>query len=103
MKNVEELRKNGFKVKVCHRRLYVTNELDYRVLLLSRFERDELTYDTKIDLIGPLELGGESSVLITTPDGTNIEGMSVCSDQEHFNRRKGLQIALGRALNQLGV
>lgn len=72
---VHDLRKAGYKVRVLHCR-----------------RRDERTL-TQVDC-----KGGETVIQITTPDGQDLEGRAKCSDKERYNKRVGVQIALGRAL-----
>lgn len=45
--------------------------------------------------------GGKTQVRITTPDGINAVGVADCSRKENFWRKRGLNIALGRALIHL--
>lgn len=73
---VHDLRKAGYKVRVLHCRKFSTRNL------LGEF-------DPK---------GGETVVQITTPDGQDLEGRAKCSDKERYNKRVGVQVALGRAL-----
>jgi hypothetical protein len=97
MKTVEQLRRSGYKVKVCHRRLYEAPDCDY---ILSRFEVNDLR-NKGLELKGPIEVGGETVITITTPDAKTVESTAECSIKDHFHRKKGLTIALGRALAQL--
>jgi hypothetical protein len=103
MKTVEQLRKEGYKVKVTHRRVYgvgISNEID--TYLLSRFEKDDLINNRGANVSPPWEYGGETVLTLTTPDGTQtVQSTAECSDKDNFNRKKGLTIALGRALSQL--
>lgn len=69
---VEELRKNGYKVRVHHHRKVVTSAVAAR--------------------------GGKTVVEVTTPDGVTFVGISRCSRKENFNKKMGVRIALGRAL-----
>lgn len=72
---VYDLRKNGYKVRVLHHRKH-----DNRVLGAVKAK------------------GGMTVVQITTPDGVDLEGSSKCSDKDLYNKRVGVQVALGRAL-----
>jgi len=42
--------------------------------------------------------GGETVIQITTPDGQELEGRAKCSNKELYNKRVGVQVALGRAM-----
>jgi len=72
---IEELRKNGYKIRVHHHR--------------------------KINNMSINARGGKTVVEVTTPDGTTLVGMSRCSRKENFNKRMGVRIALGRAMSSL--
>lgn len=74
MVTVKSLRKSGFKVRVLHTR--------------------NLLHDGS-----PSCKGGSTTVEITTPDGKDISGTANCRDDERFDRRLGLTIAIGRALS----
>jgi len=75
---VEELRNNGYKVRVHHHRK-MTRTLDGSSMVACA-------------------RGGRTVIEVTTPDGTNLVGSSRCSRKENFNKRLGVKIALGRAL-----
>ena len=84
MITIKQLRQNGYKVRVLHKRNY-----------------------NSIQKIGGISKevapkGGETFIEITTPDKTiTIAGASICSNKDLFNRRTGNEIALGRALKSL--
>lgn len=46
--------------------------------------------------------GGKTVVQITTGSGRIIEAEALCSRKDGFNRKLGVQIALNRAIHQLG-
>ena len=72
---VHDLRKAGYKVRVLHCR------------------RDD---ERVLGEVHPK--GGETVIQITTPDGQDLEGRARCSDKERYNKRVGVQVALGRAM-----
>lgn len=72
MTTVKELRQSGNKVRVLHHRKAVDGTVSCK--------------------------GGFTVVEITTKDGRELTGTSRCRDDERFNRKMGLEIALGRAL-----
>lgn len=74
MVSVASLRKSGFKVRVLHTRNTVADGT-------------------------PSCKGGSTTVEITTPDGKDLSGTARCRDDERFDRRLGLRIAIGRALS----
>jgi hypothetical protein len=73
MVTVRELRQSGIKVRVLHTR--------------------NISPDGSVSC-----LGGTTTVEITTKDGTNLTGSAKCRDDERFDRKMGLKIAVGRAL-----
>lgn len=68
---VEQLRRNGYKVRVKHFRRENSDGINSR--------------------------GGKTVVEVTTPCGSTLVGMSRCNRKENFNKRLGVRIALGRA------
>lgn len=81
---IKNLRQSGYKVRVMHSRYY-----------------------DDIQRIGGIEKritpkGGSTRIQITTPNKElTEEGFSECSNQDLFNRRTGISIALGRAIKEL--
>lgn len=69
---VQELRNNGYKVKVLHYRNPSTTAL----------------YSPK---------GGKTRLIIDSPTGEHFEGEAICSKKDNYNKRLGIQIALGRS------
>lgn len=92
MKRVHELRKAGNVVRVFHHRL------------LQKDEEDERGYSFS-------PRGGRTEVLIkpiNNPDMPMIISHAFCSNKDNYNKKLGVQIALGRALkflndNDLGL
>lgn len=83
MKTIAQLRREGYKVRVLHNR--------------------PIQYIQKID--GGVKVfspkGGKTIIEITTPDGRDVVGESMCSNKDSWNRKFGNQIALGRAIAKL--
>lgn len=73
MKTVQELRAEGFKVRVHHIRRY-----NKQGCLQSK--------------------GGETLVEIDSPDGQHYEGRARCNSKESYQKSMGRKIAIGRAL-----
>lgn len=72
---VQNLRKDGYKVRVLHHR------------------RD----DNRV-LGGVHPKGGMTVVQITTPDGRELEGRAECSKKDLYNKKLGVRMAIGRAM-----
>lgn len=84
MITIKQLRQSGYKVRVFHKRNYDSIE---KIGGISK-------------QVAPK--GGETYIEITTPCKTfTEEGLSICSDQDLFNRRTGNEIAMGRAIKAL--
>jgi hypothetical protein len=82
---VKELRNSGFTVKVRHNR----------------------NYDQVIKLGGVIKqvspLGGFTEVNVYQDGELQCSGVARCRTDENYNRKFGLRVALGRALNGVGV
>ena len=88
MLTVHDLRKRGFKVRVWHDRCYREKGMFGGLTLQSK--------------------GGATEVLVTLPDEVGVRtasavGIAECSPKDNFDRKRGVRIALGRALKQLGL
>jgi hypothetical protein len=83
MKNIAQLRREGYKVRVLHSRPIVYQQ----------------KIDGSVKVFSPT--GGKTTIQITTPEGRDVVGEATCSDKDSWNRKFGNQIALGRALAKL--
>lgn len=96
MHTVKSLREEGFSVRVHHIRKYINDPND-----------DSQEYDTDWNQQGYkhkqilLARGGSTDVAVTTPTGENVRAIAYCSDKDGYNKKRGVMIALGRALKQL--
>ena len=86
MNKIHTLRKAGYKVRVMHWR-YIPNC------------KPILPRHTISDFTSILPHGGKTEIEITAPDGTEFRGSAECSKKDNFNRKRGIQIALGRAMD----
>lgn len=80
MFTVDSLRKDGYKVWVRH----------------NRPVKEVHKFGGIVEV--QLQFGGTTSVEITTPDGRNLTGEAICRNDEVYNKRLGVTIALGRAM-----
>jgi hypothetical protein len=81
---IKTLRQAGFKVRVLHKRPTKT---------IQKFDGTATEYNPK---------GGTTTIQITSPDNVyDVEGISICSEKDSWNRKMGNSIALGRAINKL--
>lgn len=85
MTTIKQLRYAGYKVRVLQKRKY------------KKINKIDGVYEE----LSPK--GGETYIEVTTPDKTITRaGESICSMEDHYDRKKGNQIALGRAIKALG-
>lgn len=128
MTTVRELKDKGYRVYVSHRRPAIgLGEYDEKTghieqSLLTRHEVKEFIEQVK-EVTGGLEMsfndvvlpnGGLTTVTICRPgeidsahtqpedDAVIATGEAKCSMKDVFNKKLGLQIALGRAMKQCG-
>lgn len=94
---IKELRQQGYRVFVNHVRTFDIKSFDFEK---CTFELEEK----------PTPCGGVTEVGIYVPDPCNPMGLpgipityseAVCSDKDNYHKKRGVQIALGRAVNQL--
>ena len=85
MNTIAQLRRSGYKVRVLHSRPKMS---------IQKIDGVMTEYNPK---------GGNTIIEITTPDGRDALGFAQCSDKDSWNRRLGNQIALGRAIEKLGI
>jgi hypothetical protein len=86
----KQLRQSGIKTSVCHWRYLKGDSFLYprQYLMVEKATRD----------IDPR--GGETLVIVTAKDGKTYAGKAICSKEDNFCYRRGVNIALGR-LNEV--
>ena len=85
---VQELRKQGFKVRVLHSRLY------------NGYHKWQVGDREHVKNYGPLDpdpKGGSTEIVIDSSTGEHYHGTSICSKKENYNKKMGVRIALGRS------
>lgn len=102
---VESLRKEGYKVRVYHARCWLDeNGMGGMMDLFSK--KDRLTQYSKLENITLSSWGGRTTVELTSPNGQyhSIGRYNHGNgSNKQFNRKIGLQAAIGRALKNLDV
>jgi len=106
---IQKLREDGNKVRVRHCRAYknIPGEYLTRRQFEERIESSsaisaaavingKLSPKPYSEIVSPN--GGMTVVQITTPTGEELEGVALCSLKDGYCRKKGLAIAMGRAL-----
>ena len=93
---VHQLRKNGWKVKVGHKRVIYRfdSKTGHKTVKICLFKDWQSTYS---DFFLSAK-GGFTEVCITSPEGITHTDYAICSDADHYNSTIGLDIALGRTL-----
>lgn len=91
METIHSLRKQGYKVRVLHERIY--NGIYAGKLYPIHACRNE-NLSAK---------GGKTHIDVTSPENKTVSGEAVCRPDETFNRKLAIKIALGRALKSLQV
>jgi hypothetical protein len=86
---VQQLRNNGYKVRVLHNRLYS----GYHKWQVGAIESAKHHYGP----IYPDPKGGSTQIIIDSPDGQHFRGLAMCSRKDNYNKRMGVRIALGRS------
>ena len=82
---VQQLRNNGYKVKVLHNRLYNGS---FALQVANTQNMNGPIYpDTK---------GGSTEIIIDSPSGEHFHGIAICSRKENYDKKLGVRIAIGR-------
>lgn len=87
---VAELRDKGYKVRIIHVRKYFTENGDTILSNIDIFDKTSLS-----------PKGGMTIVEVTTPSLETKKVHTTCSDNDAYNKKIGVAIALGRALKAL--
>lgn len=98
---VEQLRKNGYKVRVMHERFQFQPWVK-----LSHPPKDYSPWGPlrpQFELKPPVraQKGGRTTIEITAPNGKNYSGVALCSKEDSFDRKKGVKICLGRIAKKI--
>ena len=93
---VHQLRKNGWKVKVGHKRVVYRfdTKTGRKTVKVCLFKDWQSTYPN----FYLSSKGGLTEVCITSPEGVTHTDHAVCNDTDHYDSRIGLCIALGRTM-----
>ena len=92
---IKTLRQASYKTRCIHERL-VINEYG-KIELVPLFEIKDCGMQNRI-----LNYGGNTIIEITTPDGKHdVVGESKCSKKDAYQKKYGVNVALGRAVSEL--
>ncbi len=97
MNTVHQLRLSGHKIKISHFRWY-WDKANKRWALLTKFQRQQSDIPSHVEVEVK---GGLTKVEVTDPEGRTVFHEEKCSDDQGFDRKKGVEITLGRALKML--
>ena len=89
MHTVKSLREKGYRVKVHHIR---------RCKRAPGYELVSFPEQAK-NIILPT--GGITDVTVVPPNGGGVNGIAHCSMKDNYNKKRGVMIALGRAMKQI--
>jgi hypothetical protein len=89
---IQELRKNGNRVRVVHRRFYEGSPLP-----MTREQAAAVSFHVRIGNIFPR--GGITEIYINDGKSKTKYGMADCSLKDNYNKSVGTDIALRRALS----
>lgn len=99
---VESVREQGCKVRVFHRRRYLVSNKPLGTILspsdLDKIKTVLLPACCVDDVNKALPTGGCTSVEVTMPNGDRHVAHAQCFDSDHYNRKRGVRIALNRAM-----
>jgi hypothetical protein len=87
-KMISELRQAGFRVYINHDRI-----------TKHRWVHENATTKVLVPMLSPK--GGCTIVEIHTPEGKQYTGIAKCSKSDCYNKKRGLAIALGRAIKEM--
>ena len=93
---VHQLRALGHKVRVEHRRRYY-DVVNNRYSFLTNYEYSLISDHAGL-VVGPFATGGITTIDILFATGKVTEGVAECSKKENYCLKRGVAIALERAL-----
>lgn len=97
---LSQLRLDGYRVYASHRRPMKNAEYSIADLMFSHHEMKNMGFNLCEDWAVN---GGQTTVHIYFGDNLLGYGEARCSDKDPFNKKRGLIIALGRALAEANL
>lgn len=82
---IQQLRNDGYKVRVLHNRLYK-----------GKFKWQRVSSVVGSGPIDPDTKGGSTQIVVDSPSGEHYDGIALCSKKDNYNKKLGVRIALGR-------
>ena len=76
---IQQLRNNGYKVRVLHNRLYNG---------YHKWQVGDIDHVKKYGPLDPDSKGGSTQVVIDSPTGEHFTGLAMCSKKENYNKKK---------------
>lgn len=97
MTTIEQLRKDGNKVRVSHYRRTLA-EVTWNKNLIKYLTYGKLMLESEIREKGLkfAPTGGKTVLLITTKDGKDITLEYRCNNQDNYNKKIGIRLALSK-------
>ena len=87
------LRAAGIKIRIRHKRYLAVPAAWGHQIHLAEHSRKQKLPESEVQ-----PFGGETTVELLYPDSKVYKGVAVCSVEDRFDRRKGIEIALKRAV-----
>ena len=88
--SVVDVRNEGYKVSIFHLRRYW--------IIVNGTPVIEYFPACVFPIENALPTGGQTFVRLTAPNGKEFIGSAECCNKDHYNRKRGVQIALNRAI-----
>lgn len=85
---ISELRQNGYRIYIFHERIRK-----------NRWVNVNCTTKVLQEVISPK--GGSTVVELISPEGDKFIGIADCNNRDCYNKKRGLAIALGRAVKEM--
>lgn len=96
-KTIDQLKKEGFYIDVYHGRTHVNKDTPWEIKVISRKDAEKSGVLNNYFLSHE---GGFTLIEITSPEGKKVRGKHNFGKRS-FNRKIGLNSALGKALKEL--
>ena len=94
MTTVHQMRKNGYKIRIEHRRRYF-DPVNKRYSFLTKYER---SLSALPEYVTMMATGGFTTVTVTNLDKVTTIGISKCNKHDLYEKRVGVYIALNEAM-----
>lgn len=98
---LEALQKAGFNIRIDHFRAIKPVTICYSEFLPIRTIQEMKVFETGPITIVPNECGGSTKIALITPTGQTYSIETLVSKRDHFCRKTGVKIGLGRLIKAM--